>query len=124
MCDKSMNLGCLRYHRNMEENDVVRSLSALAQPVRLRLFRALVVAGPLGLTPGVLAEELGVPAATLSFHLKELTYAGLISQERSGRYLIYRASFERMNGLLAYLTDHCCRGSACLDVAGPACTAV
>ena len=100
----------------MEEDDVVRSLSALAQPVRLQLFRALVVAGPLGLTPGVIAEGLGVPPATLSFHLKELTYAGLVSQERSGRHLIYRASFERMNGLVAYLTDHCCQGRPCLDL--------
>ncbi|MBJ2158542.1 ArsR/SmtB family transcription factor [Variovorax sp. IB41] len=97
----------------MEENDVVRSLAALAQPIRLRVFRALVVAGPSGLTPGALTKTLGVPATGLSFHLKELVHAGLISQERQGRNLICRASFDRMNGLLGYLTEHCCEGEAC-----------
>ena len=106
----------------MEEHDVVRSLAALSQTARLRVFRTLVVAGPLGLTPGALADALGVPASTLSFHLKELTQAGLTSQERDGRNLIYRASFERMNGLLGYLTAHCCQGEACLTIATPACT--
>ncbi len=76
----------------MEENDVVKSLAALAQPLRLRVFRALVVAGPAGLTPGALVEALDVPATSLSFHLKELAYSGLVSQERSGRNLIYRAA--------------------------------
>ena len=97
----------------MEENDVVSCLAALAQPVRLQVFRALVVAGPGGLTPGTLVESLGVPAATLSFHLKELTRAGLISQERDGRSLIYRTAFAQMAGLLTYLTDNCCQGQAC-----------
>ena len=99
----------------MEEYDVIRSLTALAQPVRLRVFRALVVAGPAGLTPGVLAETLDVQPTSLSFHLKELMHAQLVSQERDGRHLIYRASFERMNALLGYLTDHCCQGEPCLD---------
>ena len=97
----------------MEEATAVRSLAALAQEARLRIFRALVVAGPEGLTPGALAEALEVPAATLSFHLKELANAGLASQERQGRNLIYRASFDAMNGLLAYLTENCCQGQAC-----------
>ncbi|KPU95665.1 ArsR family transcriptional regulator [Variovorax paradoxus] len=97
----------------MEENTVVRSLAALAQPVRLRVFRALVVAGPEGMTPGTLTEALDVPATSLSFHLKELTNAGLVSQERQGRHLIYRASFDQMNALLAYLTENCCQGQAC-----------
>lgn len=97
----------------MEENDVVRALGALAQASRLQLFRELVVAGPAGATPGVLAESIGVPPATLSFHLKELLHAGLVSQERSGRNLIYRADYARMNGLLAYLTDNCCGGRSC-----------
>ena len=92
---------------------VIKALAALAQPHRLRLFRALVVAGHQGLTSGALAEELGVPAATLSFHLKELAHAELISQQRDGRHLIYRAAFDRMNALLAYLTDHCCQGESC-----------
>ena len=106
----------------MEETDVVKSLGALAQPVRLRVFRALVVAGPTGLTPGALAEALDVAATTLSFHLKELTHAGLVSQKRDGRHLIYRASFDRMNALLNYLTAHCCGGVVCLDVGEAACT--
>lgn len=98
----------------MEENDVVRSLAALAQPIRLRVFRALVVAGPAGLTPSALTEALEVPATGLSFHLKELVHASLISQERQGRNLIYRASFDRMNALLGYLSENCCQGEACL----------
>ena len=106
----------------MEEQDVIRSLAALAQSARLRVFRALVVAGPQGLTPGALAEALDVPASTLSFHLKELTQAGLISQERDGRHLIYRASFERMNALLGYLTENCCQGVECVDQTAAACT--
>lgn len=97
----------------MKEADAVRSLAALAQALRLRLFRALVVAGPEGLTPGALAEHLGVAGNTLSFHLKELTHAGLVTQERQGRNLIYRASFATMNELLGYLTENCCEGAAC-----------
>ena len=104
----------------MEEQDVVRALGALAQPARLQVFRALVVAGPAGLTPGALSEALGVAASTLSFHLKELVNAGLLSQERDGRNLIYRAAFERMNSLLSYLTDNCCQGAGCDASARPA----
>ena len=105
----------------MEERDVIKALAALAQPHRLKAFRALVVAGQSGLTPGVIATELEVPAATLSFHLKELVHAGLITQERSGRNLIYRAEYARMNGVLAYLTDNCCQGEVCLDEAASSC---
>ncbi len=105
----------------MEEKNVVRSLAALAHGMRLRVFRLLVVAGPEGLTPGAIAEEIEVPAATLSFHLKELTHAQLVSQERDGRNLIYRASFEHMNALLGYLTDNCCQGEACLPAASKTC---
>ena len=97
----------------MEEQEVVVALSALAQPLRLQVFRALVVAGPRGLTPGAMSEGAGVPPATLSFHLKELMNAGLVTQQRDGRFLIYRAHFERMNGLLAYLTENCCEGRGC-----------
>jgi ArsR family transcriptional regulator len=105
----------------MEENDVVRALGALAQPVRLRVFRSLVVAGPEGLTPGALVEALEVPATSLSFHLKELVNAGLVSQERQGRNLIYRAAFDRMTALLGYLTENCCQGEACLPQGAAAC---
>ena len=105
----------------MEDQDVVRSLAALAQPLRLQVFRALVVAGPAGLTPGTMAEGLAVPAATLSFHLKELVHAGLVTQERASRNLIYRAAYERMNALLAYLTDNCCKGTPCADASAASC---
>jgi len=98
----------------MEETDVVRALAALAQPVRLRVFRALVIAGTGGLTPGTMAEGLGIPANTLSFHLKELAAAGLVTQERASRNLIYRAAYDRMNSLLGFLTENCCAGSACV----------
>jgi ArsR family transcriptional regulator len=97
----------------MEEQQVVQALSALAHPIRLQVFRALVVAGPAGMTPGVMQEGLGIPATTLSFHLKELASAGMVTTERSSRYLVYRAAYDRMNGVLGYLTDNCCAGSAC-----------
>ena len=103
----------------MEQQTVVRALAALAQPLRLQVFRALVVAGPQGLTPGAMSEGTGVPPNTLSFHLKELAHAGLVSQQRDGRYLIYRADFEQMNGLLAYLTENCCQDKACLPDSSP-----
>jgi ArsR family transcriptional regulator, arsenate/arsenite/antimonite-responsive transcriptional repressor len=97
----------------MEEKDVVKALAAMAQVSRLRVFRTLIVAGPSGLTPGALSDELGLAATTLSFHLKELTHAGLVSQQRDGRNLIYRAVFEQMSAVLGYLTAHCCQGQAC-----------
>lgn len=103
----------------MEELNVVKSLAALAQPVRLRLFRALVVAGQEGLTPGSLSAQLEVPATSLSFHLKELMHAGLVSQERDGRHLIYRAVFDHMAAVLAYLTEHCCQGQPCSAIEPP-----
>lgn len=105
----------------MEEKNVVRSLSALAHGARLQVFRALVVAGPRGMTPGVMSEGSGIPAATLSFHLKELTNAGLVTQERQGRNLVYRASFEHMNTLLSYLTENCCQGEACMTAPATSC---
>ncbi len=103
----------------MEESNAVIALSALAQPMRLRIYRALVGAGRQGMTPGVLMAVLDVPASTLSFHLKELVRAGLVSRQRDGRHLIYRASIERMAGLLSYLTAHCCHGEPCFDMPVP-----
>ena len=97
----------------MEEQTVLKALTALSQAHRLRVFRALVVAGQAGLTPGQIAEAQQIPAATLSFHLKELVQAGLLTQERQGRSLIYRADFAQMNALLAYLTENCCQGEPC-----------
>lgn len=99
--------------KKQSELQTLRSLAALAQELRLRAFRTLVVAGPQGLTAGALAETLEVSPSALSFHLKELAHAGLVSSEPSGRYLIYRADFSVMQGLLDYLTEHCCQGGAC-----------
>lgn len=84
--------------------------------MRLRIFRALIGAGPQGMTPTALSALLDVVNSTLSFHLKELMHSGLVTQERDGRNLIYRASIDQMNSLLAYLTAHCCTGGEC-DVA-------
>jgi ArsR family transcriptional regulator, arsenate/arsenite/antimonite-responsive transcriptional repressor len=95
------------------EETAVRALAALAQPHRLRAFRALVVAGADGLTPGAMASELDVASSALSFHLKELSHAGLVSSEPRGRNLLYRANYQQMNQLMAYLTEHCCQGQGC-----------
>lgn len=105
----------------MESKEVVKALAALAQSSRLEVFRFLVVTGKEGATPGVLSESLAMPAATLSFHLKELLHAGLVSQERSGRNLIYRADIAQMNGVLTYLTENCCQGAPCLEPSATSC---
>lgn len=97
----------------MNEKAAVTALAALAQEARLRVFRALVGAGPEGLTPGTLSAMLDIPSSTLSFHLKELVNAGLVSVEREGRNLHYRPALGRMDALLAYLTAHCCMGTPC-----------
>ena len=110
----------------MDEEDVIRSLAALAQPVRLKVFRALVVTGEAGLTPGTMAEGLDIPANTLSFHLKELVHAGLVSSRREGRNLYYGPNVEHMNELVAFLTENCCSladevcDANCKPVAPPA----
>jgi DNA-binding transcriptional ArsR family regulator len=103
----------------MKSNDVIASLAALAQESRLALFRLLVKRGPEGYTPTELTEKLGVPAPTLSFHLKELQRAGLIEARREGRHLFYRPNFPHMNQLLEFLTDNCC--SLADKDCGPAC---
>jgi len=106
----------------MESKEVIQALAALAHPLRLEVFRALVVTGQSGLTPGVIQEALGVAPATLSFHLKELVNSGLVTQERASRHLIYRAAYDNMNAVLAYLTDNCCQGAACaVETAADAC---
>jgi DNA-binding transcriptional ArsR family regulator len=89
--------------------------------MRLRIFRVLIGCNPRGMTPGELSATLDVPGSTLSFHLKELMHAGLVTQERDGRKLIYRPSIEQMNDLLTYLTAHCCQGAACEIVPTPGC---
>ena len=105
----------------LDELSAIKALAALAQAQRLRVFRALVVAGPAGLTPGVMAEQLAVAPSALSFHLKELAHSGLVSSEPRGRNLIYRAEIAHMNALLAYLTEHCCEGQACSPSASVSC---
>ena len=106
----------------MTEEQVIQALSALAHPIRLKVFRALVVSGPRGLTPGVMQEGLAVPASTLSFHLKELVHAGLVNVQRDSRTLIYRAAYDSMNQVLGYLSDNCCEGEKCdVDCSALAC---
>jgi DNA-binding transcriptional ArsR family regulator len=91
----------------------VKSLAALAQESRLAIFRSLVQAGPEGLPAGQLAETLGISPSSLTFHMKELTHAGLATSRQEGRYVIYSAQISSMNALLAYLTDNCCGGNPC-----------
>ncbi len=95
----------------MELTIAVRQLSALAQDSRLSIFRLLVQAGPEGLRPAELGASLGLPPATLSFHLKELSQAGLVSARQDGRFIHYSPEFTAMNALITYLTENCCAGS-------------
>ena len=97
----------------MTPEQVIAGLSALAQDHRLALFRLLVQAGEEGMAAGRIAEALGLPNSSLSFHLAQLQGAGLIEQERQGRSLIYRADYHAMNALIAYLTENCCGGAPC-----------
>lgn len=106
----------------METNDTIIALTALGHAKRLAIFRLLVVAGAAGRMAGDIADELGMPGATLSFHLKELVHAGLITAEPQGRFVCYRAAFDAMNGLIAYLTHNCCAGSPQAEC-GPVATA-
>jgi ArsR family transcriptional regulator len=99
----------------MEKTDALAALAALAQESRLDVFRLLVQAGPEGMPAGQIAQCLGLPAATLSFHLNHLKQSGLVKCRRESRSLIYAAEYAAMNRLLAYLTENCCQGhsSAC-----------
>ncbi|MDB5987618.1 MAG: transcriptional regulator [Nevskia sp.] len=103
----------------METKIAIAALAALAQETRLAVFRYLVEAGPQGVTVGRIGEALDVAPATLSFHLKELSRAGLITSRQESRFIWYSANYESMNALIAYLTDNCCQGQAC-GVAGAA----
>jgi len=97
----------------MTTSDALAALGSLAQETRLEVFRLLVQQGPEGLPAGQIAEALEVPASSLSFHLHQLMHAGLITQERRSRQLIYAASYGHMNALVAYLTENCCGGASC-----------
>jgi ArsR family transcriptional regulator len=94
----------------MEKTNAIAALAALAQESRLDIFRLLVQAGPDGMAAGQIGERLGLPSATLSFHLSHLKHAGLVTFKREGRSLIYAAEYAAMNGLLGYLTENCCQG--------------
>jgi DNA-binding transcriptional ArsR family regulator len=104
----------------METKDVVRAFGALAQETRLGVYRLLVTAGPQGLAAGAIAEKLGLPPATLSFHLKELSHAGLANSRQEGRFVIYAANFDTMLALVSFLTENCCGGNACVPACQPA----
>ena len=101
----------------MKTSEAIAALGSLAQETRLAVYRLLVKRGPEGMPAGEIGDELGVPASSLSFHLHQLMHAGLITQERRSRQLIYAARFDRMNALVAYLTENCCGGASC----APAC---
>lgn len=105
---------------NITTTEVTRALGALAQETRLELFRLLVERGPAGLSAGVLAERLNVPPSSLSFHLRALQHAGLITQRRASRQMIYAADFGSMNAVIQYLTENCCGAEgACAPVCNP-----
>jgi ArsR family transcriptional regulator len=94
----------------MDKAATIAALSALAQDNRIDVFRLLITGGPSGMAAGAIAEKLGLPAPTLSFHLAQLKYAGLVTCRRESRSLIYAAAYPAMNGLITYLTENCCGG--------------
>lgn len=103
----------------MSAEPTIRALSALAQEHRLATFRLLVQAGTEGMAAGALAEALGIPPSSLSFHLAQLSHAGLISQRRQSRSIIYAADYAAMRALMDYLTENCCGGADCAPAAAP-----
>ncbi|MDD5035980.1 MAG: metalloregulator ArsR/SmtB family transcription factor [Methylococcaceae bacterium] len=98
----------------MERKSIVTALAALAQDSRLAIFRLLVQTGPEGLSAGKIGEALGIAPSSLSFHMKELTYAKLVSSRQESRYVIYSANFQTMNELIGFLTENCCHGQPCM----------
>jgi ArsR family transcriptional regulator len=97
----------------MKTIQAVKALAALAQDTRLAIYRLLVQQGREGLSAGTIAQRLDLPAATLSFHLKELANAGMVEARQDGRFVFYSANYDQMNGLLGYLTENCCQGESC-----------
>jgi ArsR family transcriptional regulator len=100
----------------METKETIAALAALAQESRLAVFRLLVQVGPAGMAATRIAENISVSSSALSFHLKELTHANLVSTRREGRFVIYAANFDTMNGLIGFLSDNCCGGNVCSPV--------
>jgi len=96
----------------MKADQVIKALAALAQAARLEIYRTLVAAGPEGMAAGQIAESLGIAPASLSFHFKTLSHAGLIESRQEGRFIYYSANFEVMSGMVDYLTENCCGGNA------------
>lgn len=103
----------------METKHVLAAMAALAQESRLAVYRLLVQAGPAGMSPGKISEQLGIPASSLSFHLKELAHAQLIVPTQDGRYILYAADFSTMAQLIAFLTENCCGGKPCAADCAP-----
>src|SRR6266704_554279 len=103
--------------RSMELKNAVTLLGALAQDSRLQVYRLLVQAGPEGMAATEIAERLGIPANTLSFHLKTLSHADLVQSRQAGRFIYYSTDYEQMNALLGFLTDNCCGGRSCAPAA-------
>lgn len=97
----------------MTTPDALAALAALAQESRLAIFRYLVTLGPAGMAATKIGEELGMPSSSLSFHLKELTHAGLIKPRQESRFIIYAANFDQMNSLISFLNENCCGGNPC-----------
>lgn len=106
----------------MKTESVLAALAALAQESRLAVFRALVQAGPEGMAATKISEQIGVPPSSLSFHLKEMTHANLVTSRQSGRFVIYVASYQTMNGLIQFLTENCCGGNPCTPVCSTECS--
>ena len=106
----------------MKTKAAVSALAALAQESRLAVFRALVKAGPAGLAAGKIGELTGIPPSSLSFHLKELSHAGMVDSQQAGRFVIYTANFSTMNALVGFLTENCCGGNPCTPVCSPVCS--
>lgn len=101
------------YRLVMDSNLTVRALSALAHESRLAIFRRLVVAGPDGMAAGSIAQQLGLSPSSLSFHLKDLSHADLVTPRQDGRFVIYTANFDAMAALIGFLTENCCAGATC-----------
>jgi len=103
----------------MQTNKVIAALAALAQETRLAVFRLLVQAGPEGMAATKISEQVGIPASSLSFHLKEMLHADLVTSRQESRFVIYSANFETMSALIGFLTENCCGGNPCTPVCSP-----
>jgi len=107
----------------MDKKQALAALAGLAQESRLDVYRLLIASGPEGMAASKIGEQLGIPASSLSFHLKELSHAKLVTSRQESRFVIYSANFNAMNGLIQYLTDNCCGGNPCTPVCTPSCDA-